>query len=365
MIIKAKPEDFIVEEVTRRYGKLDYFRKYEPINLEREDKHLICVLKKRNVETFQFIKSFSKYLGFSTNRISLSGTKDKVACTIQLMSIYKIKKEKLKKIQEFKYEGVELYPLEYSDKKIHLGEHEGNFFTITIRKLRERDVKKLFSLPSTILFPNYYGVQRFGEGKIKSWEVGRALLRREWREAVKLILENALNQKIDFESEEFFNLTFSKSKFYERNLYNYLLHHHGGDFLGGLKSLPRSILQMFVHSYQSWLFNKVVEEFSDEVKEKEIHIPGYNFEGFIEEGKIEKRIREVLLEDGISPSDFYIKELGIKSEGLVRKAYAQATDFRIIRKERDGLFPGYYKVKVSFFLPAGSYATVFLKEVLK
>lgn len=365
MIIKARSEDFIVEEVTTRYGKLDYFKEYDPINLKEENKHLICVLKKRNVETFSFIKTFSRYMRFSPSRISLSGTKDKVACTVQLMSIHNLKKEKLKKLSQFKYNGVNIYPIEYSDKKIYLGEHKGNFFTITLRQLEKDEIDKLNALPSSILFPNYYGVQRFGEGKVKSWEIGREILKRRWHMAVKLILENALNEKVDFESESFFNLSFSPFRSYEKKLYDYLLHHQAKDFFWALKSLPTSLLQMYVHSYQSWIFNLVVKEFGRDIKDYEVHIPGYNFEGYVNEGEVEKRIKEIMIRDGIEENLFYIKELNIKSEGLIRKAYVKAESFEILEVEKDNMYRGYYKAKVRFFLPRGSYATVFLEEILK
>ncbi|NPA38474.1 MAG: tRNA pseudouridine(13) synthase TruD [Candidatus Nanohaloarchaeota archaeon] len=351
MLLKSKCEDFIVEEETSRYGRLNIDKKYDPLNLESKKDHLVCVLIKKNVETFTFIQQFCKFYGISPQRLSFSGTKDKKAITAQLFSIYKFSH---KKLSFFNMKGVQIYPLEYSDKKVRLGEHKGNYFTITIRKLTSSHIEKLKEIPQEYYFPNYYGIQRFGEGNIKSWMIGKNILLRNWEKAVQLILQGA--QKT--ESGEI--------KGYEKKISQYLFHHNAKDYLGALKTLPIHVLQMYVHSFQSYVFNKVVERMKDKLnKDAIITLPGYGFQGYAIKGEIENAIEEIYKEHHITAEMFNIPELHIKSEGMSRTAWSKATNIQLKKIEKDDLNPSYFKATLEFFLPKGSYATTFIEEVLK
>ncbi|RLI12010.1 hypothetical protein DRO33_03140 [Candidatus Bathyarchaeota archaeon] len=81
------------------------------------------------------------------------------------------------------------------------------------------------------------------------------------------------------------------------------------------------------------------------------------------QGEIEK---EVLEEEGIRPEDFRVRSMPeLASPGQLRPASVglKLLSGPVLRE--DGLNPGCSALEMSFRLPRGSYATVFLRELMK
>jgi tRNA pseudouridine13 synthase len=72
--IKAKPQDFVVEEIPL----------YEPSG---EGQHVYVGLEKRGLSTYQAISSIARQLGVPTREIGYAGQKDARAVTRQMISI--------------------------------------------------------------------------------------------------------------------------------------------------------------------------------------------------------------------------------------------------------------------------------------
>ncbi|MBA7529050.1 tRNA pseudouridine synthase D [subsurface metagenome] len=68
-IIKTKPSDFFVREITNREEG-------------EEGKYLIAELTKENWDSYSVIREISRRLRVSRNRIGLAGTKDKFALLV-------------------------------------------------------------------------------------------------------------------------------------------------------------------------------------------------------------------------------------------------------------------------------------------
>ena len=110
---------------------------------------------------------------------------------------------------------------------------------------------------------------------------------------------------------------------------------------------------MFVHSYQSKLWNECAQEYEKEGEKENIPLIGFEIIGK------DKVISSVMEREGIDERDFIIKEIPeISSEGGMRRMYAQIMDLSIGELEED-------KILIEFTLGKGSYATECVKALFE
>jgi len=259
--IRQQIEDFYVEEITNREEGA-------------EGKYLILELTKRDWDMHHLIRELSRALGVSQKRFGFAGTKDKRALTKQKMSIWDVDEDALKRIN---LPGVELKVIGRSNKKVVLGDLWGNAFRIVISDIElPLDIVKerVKSITDEIAqiggVPNFFGVQRFGVQRPVTHLVGEAIVRGDFERATLTYLaetspnepeevqsaRSALAKDLDFqEALKEFPLFLR----YERAMLNVLVQ-NPEDCLGALRALPQKLQQMFVHAYQSYLFNKILSE---------------------------------------------------------------------------------------------------------
>uniref|UniRef100_A0A1I8I1R8 TRUD domain-containing protein n=1 Tax=Macrostomum lignano TaxID=282301 RepID=A0A1I8I1R8_9PLAT len=115
-------------------------------------------------------------------------------------------------------------------------------------------------------FVNYFGLQRFGQsGNGGTFEVGRALLRCQWSLAIDRILEpcgadnpTARRWKLAYKKDGDAATCAAKMRTgLERSLLLGIARNGGQANLSALQALPRNMLQLFGHSYQSLLWNRL------------------------------------------------------------------------------------------------------------
>ena len=247
--IKAFPEDFVVIE--------------DPIpQIFEGRKHAIFLLKKRNWDTMAVIKEIAKRAGISHRDIGFAGTKDRHAVTYQYISVPAGAKEKVESIQ---IRDVELRFVSYG-RFIKLGYLLGNRFRIIIRDVDgsafDRTKEIIRELREKGGFPNYFGYQRFGERRVVNHLIGKLLLQGEFDEAARLFLgyadgsmEGDEARKNFWETEDVDRALEEFPRFlrYERTLlYTYK---KTGSWKKAFLSLPLPIMRIFIHAYQSYLFN--------------------------------------------------------------------------------------------------------------
>ncbi|WP_099210175.1 tRNA pseudouridine(13) synthase TruD [Thermococcus henrietii] len=247
--IKALPEDFVVIE--------------EPLpQIFEGRKYAIFLLKKRNWDTMAVIKEVAKRAGISHRDIGFAGTKDRHAVTYQYISVPAKAKEKVESVQ---IRDVELRFVSYG-RFIKLGHLLGNRFRIIVRDVGE----DAFEMAKEIIrelrekggFPNYFGYQRFGERRVVNHLIGKLLLQGEFEESARLFLGYADGSMEGDEARKNFWETgdvdraleeFPRFLRYERTLlYTYK---KTGSWKKAFLSLPLPIMRIFIHSYQSYLFN--------------------------------------------------------------------------------------------------------------
>ena len=247
--IKAFPEDFVVIE--------------EPLPSVFEGKrYAIFLLKKRNWDTMTAIKEIAKRAGISHRDIGFAGTKDRHAVTYQYISVPIDAKDKVEGVQ---IRDVELKFVSYG-RFIKLGHLLGNRFRIIVRDVNEKAFGRTKEIIGELRekggFPNYFGYQRFGERRVVNHLVGRLLLQGKFDEAARLFLGHADGSMEGDDARKNFWETgdvdraleeFPRFLRYERTLlYTY---RKTGSWKRAFLSLPLPVMRIFIHAYQSYLFN--------------------------------------------------------------------------------------------------------------
>jgi len=322
---KERPEHFIVNE----------FSKFE---FKEKGKYGIFTLHKHGLNTYEAIQTVATKLHVKPNTIGFAGNKDKKAITFQFISIPgKTEKDNLQ------LSRINLTFLGFLDKPIKIGDLTENQFVLRVTS-DTPPVKNEF-------IPNYFDEQRFSD---ENANIGEAIVKKDFKKVVELI------QKSD---ESFFEASQEH------------LSAHPNEFVGVLSIVPKPLMLLYIHSFQSMIFNKalsqIIKEKTKDYKEieiahvklafptteldiKDLPIPGFATT-FTKEEKI---IFEPILEEyKIRLIDFIIPQLKwLSQDGTKRKGIVKLRELNIIRDTATGY-------QVTFYLPKGSYATIALKAL--
>ena len=257
--LRQEVEDFIVKEVTNREEG-------------SEGKYLILELVKRDWDTHHLIRTLAKILQISQKRISVAGTKDKRALTTQKISIFDIDIPEIEKIH---LKDVEMKVLGRSRKSVELGDLWGNNFIITIRNIAhspEETDKLLEKTTNEILaqggVPNFFGIQRFGSVRPVTHLVGKDIVEGDFEKAALLYIaepfpdepeETKEARQFVKETRDFKEglKTYPLRLGHERAMMNHLIA-NPEDFAGAFLVLPKNLYRMFVHGYQSFIYNIIL-----------------------------------------------------------------------------------------------------------
>ena len=316
MILKQIPEDFVVDELPL----------FEPSGKGR---FAICSLYKKNFNTEDALIILSKKLNVQRKNIGFAGTKDKVAITTQRISVVASKN----KIESFFYDGISLKFLGFHDEPISLGRLKGNKFTITVRGLLGSEK---INYDKKII--NFFHTQRFQDNNVV---IGKFLLKKDYKSAVNILRDDfSFGKKIREHLEKSNN-----------------------DFVGALKTLPKKILSLFVHAYQSDLWNRAVLVLSSK-NSLPIVVPIPGFSDFSADDNTRMVLDQIMLDEGISSSDFLNRDIPyLCFEGSFRNTFVNLSDLVISDFVDDDLNPGKKKIVLSFSLGKGEYATNVVEQL--
>ena len=307
--IKQKPEDFIVKEIS---------------NLEfKSGNYLICVLKKKSYTTMRATSQIATALEIKVKDIGFAGIKDKNAVTEQFISLKGVDKGRISKV---KLKDISLKFAGYSDKPISLGELEGNEFIITVRDVDAKQIKKL-EKNKQFLMSNLFGEQRFSKNNVG---IGKLLLKGDFKNALNLILETEPDCKDGIIES---------------------LKEKPNDFVRALKLMQKKLLVLYVHAYQSYLWNICLNEYV-KTNKKNVKIPLIGFGTEDIDKKVEEIVDKIMKKENVSFRSFINRSIpDISLEGGFRDAFTEIKNFEILEKGKNF-------VKIKFRLSKGSYATV-------
>jgi tRNA pseudouridine13 synthase len=413
--------DFVVEEVFVDGSKAQV-SSTEILQPVGGGRYLICVLVKQDWDTFLAIKKVARRLGISPKRIQIAGIKDAKAFTAQHISIRGVTPERVSRV---KIKDITLYPLRFSDGRVYSQLLLGNQFHITIRTIShsssviEKRVKNIQNeLPSLGGVPNFFGHQRFGTIRPITHLIGKLLVRGDLERAALTFLakpslyEHPESREARQQLQDTQDFVEALRCFPARLRYERLMLVHlakqSKDFIGAFRKLPSKLRRLFVQAYQSFLFNKFLSQrmkrevdFNDvQVGDYVVHLDKYGLPTIefeqaaaqslssvkkaLKKGKMQVAIpligfkqypsegvqgeveKEILEDENVVPRNFYIPSMPETSApGRLRTILVPITDLSVEEASRDSASSSKRKIRLSFTLHRGSYATVLLREFMK
>ncbi len=330
--IRNKPEDFRVDEIPS----------FSPAG---EGEHLFLHIKKTGANTDWLAGQLARVLGVKKRDVSYAGLKDRNAVTTQWFSVYlpgKQTPDVSKLMPKSLATDIEILQQTRHVKKLRRGSLEGNRFVITIRDCDyvESDKEKLEQCIQEIReqgIPNYFGEQRFGHKTEQGWnniekatawfngEIKRPKNRNQsglyLSAARSLIFNHILSERIT-------NKTWNQ-------------HVEGDVFMLG--------------NSRSWFADDSDEKINHRLQQFDIHPSG----ALWGRGRLSTKDESFALENNIA------KHYPVLCEGLERNGLKQERrSLRIRVKELDHQWLDESSLRLSFVLPAGSYATTLLEQIV-
>lgn len=365
--IRDEAEDFKVDEVISAKSLK---------SITSQDGYAVYKLKKRKIDTNHALSDIFRKTGI---RLKALGLKDASAVTEQFVC----SDGKNKSIENFASEKYSLEKIGYVKKPLSKKDMIGNHFSIKISDC----IAGLSDFAEYHKILNFYGYQRFGSKRPVTHLIGKALLQRNFKNAVSLILSftSPYDSKENTEIRE--KLTDpSNYKTYleqvppqmdvERIVLEEMILHD--DAQKAIHAVPLPLRRFYVQAYQSFLFNHALSAaFADgenlfEAQEGDVCYDSHGIIGkyvkgldqylalpfvgysYYKKTRFDFQISKILQAEEITPKDFFIKEMQeISSEGGFRQAAIQCTDY----SSKD--------TTVKFTLSRGSFATIVLREIMK
>ena len=385
--IKARPEDFFVQEMPL----------YEPTG---QGEHVYCDVQKINMTTFEAVGQIAKALNVQEREIGFAGMKDARAVTRQIFSIRGTTEAA---VMAMRIKDLTVQWAVRHGNKLRLGHLSGNRFAIKIRDVSPTDVVKIKLILEMLErrgLPNYFGEQRFGR-RDNNAQLGAALVRGDNMGLLKILLGSpdtkvddtaTLEARRKFETHEndAAMKAWPRRCGMERRILARLMKTHRP--AAAVRAIDYKLRRLWVSALQSRMFNEVVMQRADSIDKlldgdlAYKHDNGACFRvdaATVEQARCESfeisptgplvgyrmtlpqgdplRIEEqVFAAAGLTLRDFRQdgKE-GVK--GARRPLRVKPNDMVV---EGGGDEHGPY-VAVAFTLPAGSFATILLREIMK
>jgi tRNA pseudouridine13 synthase len=322
--IKEIPEDFEVEEIPA----------YAPSG---SGPFIYLWIEKRDMGAEYFLRQVAKRLGVAAAEIGTAGLKDRRAVTRQMVSVPESCADRLGDLAD---ENLRVLQVSRHINKLRPGHLRGNRFKVLIRDPTADCEKKIIPLIEQLQskgLPNYYGAQRFGRGG-ETLAMGMALLRGA-KEGSRARSPFIRKLALSAAQSALFNRYLAQrieAGFYERV------------FSGDVMS-KRTTGGLFV------VEDAALEQSRYDARETVPTGPIFGRKMFPAAKDAAVWEAEVLQSAGLSLASF--QGFGKLVQGTRRHIAVYVPDLAAVR-EAKGL-------RLSFSLPAGSYATTLLEEIIK
>jgi tRNA pseudouridine13 synthase len=320
--IKTQPEDFEVEEIPA----------YEPGG---KGDFLYLWVEKRGMGAEYFVRQVARRLGIAAGEVGTAGLKDRHAVTRQMVSVPAAAEPRLAQLDG---DGIRVLRVGRHGNKLKPGHLHGNRFRVLVRDVEAGAGERLPPLLERLRrdgLANFYGPQRFGKGG-ETVLLGLGLLR-----GTQAGVRSPFLRKLALSAAQ-------------SALFNHCLACRLAD------GLHRRVLSGDVLA--KWPFGGmfVAEDMGREqarLDAREVVPAGPIFgrKMFRAAGEAARREALVLADAGLAPEAFH--GFGKLLSGTRRHNLVYVEDLAAA-EEAEG-------VRLTFTLPAGSYATVLLREVTR
>ncbi|KAK1441703.1 hypothetical protein BgAZ_500350 [Babesia gibsoni] len=194
MNMQASSEMPSLASVVKHLDVTDYSE--FPQNFKERQKmkqYLHFSINKRDRSTHEVTHMLCRALHRSSHDVYSAGNKDRRAVTTQRFCVRRAKIEDfvLAMSQGHWFDEVLAGDFKYSSHRLRLGNLRGNSFWVAIRGVEDMEsaINSLESLKQNG-FLNYFGLQRFGSIDMGTHMIGAAMIRRDYEDAVRLIIKN-------------------------------------------------------------------------------------------------------------------------------------------------------------------------------
>lgn len=322
-LFKSCAEDF---QVIEQLG-------YEPIG---EGEHIYLWVQKNGLNTAYLAEQIAKFTGLPLRAVTYAGRKDKHALTTQWFSVHLPGKGEFEwaKLNE---PGAEILSAIRHNKKLRTGVLKGNKFNITIRNISStQGIEERLELIKKHGVPNYFGQQRFGDTRHDS-RGGNLVL------AEKMIHGEAIRNR----NKRSMAISALRSWFFNQVIHSRLMTNClDKPMLGDVMQLAGS--QSF------FCADQLSADILQRLKERDIYITGPLWGA----GELASQKSVLHLENDIAQQHLTVcktlENLGLKQERRAVSLFPNELEWTLTGDT----------LNLQFSLPAGTFATSVLRELL-
>jgi len=305
-----------------------------------EGEHLFIYIRKTGANTVFVARELAKYFNVKEQLVSYAGLKDRFAVTEQWFGVH-VPGKQVYDLQDLAIEGVEVLEYERHNKKLRTGALTGNRFELILRNVTHlQDLHKRWNEIVEQGVPNYFGEQRFG---IDGGNIDKALA---LFSGTKVKDKKKRGMYLSAARSCIFNDIISER--IKQKSFNNLL--------------PGDVL-MLAGTQSVFHLEKVDAEIEQRFIDKDVDITAPMWGA----GELMTSDHPRELEQNIAKRHCEFSEglprFGLKQERRRIRLIMKEANIEVLsnEQENDNVLPS---VKICFNLPAGSYATTVLRELI-
>ncbi|KAK3375496.1 pseudouridine synthase [Podospora didyma] len=333
--------------------------------------YLHFTLYKENKDTMDAINTIARLLKVKASNFGFAGTKDRRAATVQRVSVFRQRSSNMIWLNS-RLPNVKIGDFSYEQQPLQLGQHGGNEFIITLKNClplgggaelsverRMRSIQQSLECGLAYLkhhgYINYFGLQRFGTHSIGTHLLGMEILKGDYEGAIDDILhvddnllQDVLNNapKNQTNGNGFDNnrddlnraraiTTWKATKNADKALEllpkrfssEFAIIRHLGrnpkDYMGAILSITRGMRMMYIHAYQSFVWNHMVShrwaKYGDRVVEGDLVV--LPEDKFNIDGTVAVLDGEAVSEPGSDIDDFYAQAYALTAADVANCKY--------------------------------------------